>query len=737
MARFNRSRLSRSRTYHFSQENCFKSQSGTIFSLEDTKSLASQALKANFLAPPIQLPFAPQVTIRNLPHSQYFVINGTHVKKDAPLEHLDIIQFGKYTFRFENPHVAVAVQLAHGARPLSSAGSNSSIGATLTSNAPEPSAAPAFSTEEPEPPVVAAAVPVEPVESIEAPVSEEIIPIPSTTTIETEVESEPALPIAVPSEPEEVPTPHQDAPIIEETVEAAKMEVDEKEGQDVELIVSVPSEPTEQPLAAIPPPSDEFTPNIVAEVELDDESDVEVADSSQADAFVSSQSNGALNSTPPAPVDLNASSATMEGIEPINQSVMNASLQTFENGDDDEMVFSQRPLMKPDGAEVTSVHVSFVEQSVAESDEHAEAGAGEEDATNGTTEQNGALDISVQSAALASDALDQSIDASTDYAIVESGLETVDSHAEESEVASSVASSTLAEDAQPSSVDVDQETPIVKSPPKKVSTWKFYNLENTSRSSRNSRTTALTSTKSITSPTPSSSATAKAEKVKSPPRRKRSAKLSTAAAASAAAAAADEALHDRLYTDANGISVDLDDQGRPRKEPQNPAANDFTPFDSALDEILSSPANTPSKKRKAPSTTEEASALSETIATKKVTPLTSDPASSAADLPLQEAYNVIKDSYAPPLESSAAPGDQIRHIVTQLLTHHSPLTHHQIMLLTRLHPPYASKIKEIFQASWKLKFEQELGKEEIKTFFGHEQNRLWLLEPTTANDLPQ
>lgn len=669
------------------------------------------------------LPLTLQVTIRNLPHSQYFVINGTHVKKDAPLEHLDIIQFGKYTFRFENPHVAVAVQLAHGARPLSSTGSTSSIDPTHTA-APSVDAA----TNEPpietfESPIVDAAVPDQPIETVQAPISEEQ-PIPPPATTEPEVEIEPSIPIAAPSEPEEVPTSHQDAPIHEESVPESQMAVGENEGQNVEISVPTDSAPTEQPPAAEDPPPYTFVPNIVSEVEIGGDDEIDPAESSQADAFVPSQSNGALNSTPPDAAELNESTATMEGIEPINQSVMNASLQTFENGDD-EMVFSQRPLTKPDGAEITSVHVSFVEQSVAESDEHEEVD-GTEGATNGTTEQNGALDLSTQSGALASDALDQSVDAYTDHAV---SAPEVDHQTEQTDGSSAVAPIVIEEDAAPTSI-VTEEAHVHKSrkkAPKPEKQWKFLqNIESSSRSSRNSRTTALTATKSL-SPTPST-------KVKSPPRKAKSTKA-TAAAASAAAAAADEALHDPLYVDPNGISVDLDDQGRPRREVQA-TETDFSPFDSALDQILSSPTNTPSKKRKESSALEESATLGEATATKKVAPLP-ELAPSASDLSLQEAYNVIKDSYAPPLDASEPPGEQIRHIVTQLLTHHSPLTHHQIMLLTRLHAPYASKIKDIFQASWKLKFEQELGKEEIKTFFGHEQNRLWLNTAPTTNNLPQ
>lgn len=177
---------------------------------------------------------------------------------------------------------------------------------------------------------------------------------------------------------------------------------------------------------------------------------------------------------------------------------------------------------------------------------------------------------------------------------------------------------------------------------------------------------------------------------------------------------------DLMYVDANGVSVDLGDEGR--------AVKTETDLDAAVTSMMSTPAimlvqTSPNlKKRKSTSALEVEGLYSP----KKVVPLSGGSGGSAD---AEELLRNLQSSYEPPLtDPSASFGDQVHHIVTQLLIHHGTLSHPKIVALARKHAPYTERLRHLFPQPWKLNFEAALGTDLFQRHpaYGHEMNLLWI-----------
>lgn len=324
-----------------------------------------------------------------------------------------MIQFGKYTFRFENPRVPVKNQIAKGARPLSETNSTASVKADTSTRelqVPSTRQKPIEKTDEEihaAPTVVTPLVPPHPAPLVQEHVSSErntnhpithmepmaelttLNPPQVTTTIEPssamDLDAEPIIPppkafiseSRVEFDTDEKKT--ENDPIIDSAMEVTPSQPDLTSSvtaipieQQEEVISLDGRNVAEEQIYTSSQPISEVAPAQLSGVASTDyvpyAQPPQVLEAAVEEPIPTSREDSQLDASPPSTANLDESIATVEAFEPINQSVMNGSFQAFDNGEI-EMILSQRTVIKPNGQEMTSVNASYAEESVMESDE--------------------------------------------------------------------------------------------------------------------------------------------------------------------------------------------------------------------------------------------------------------------------------------------------------------------------------------------------------------------------------
>lgn len=659
-----------------------------------------------------------------------------------------MVQFGKHTFRWENPTVPVSVQIAHGALPMASndphpKSSASTSSSALASSSSASSTGLAIETlknvSSTALSIDAASVPSQPSEAIQedhsiinnanlpsmptevktknaeslssipsgslltqtepvsaspthSSIAENHLPnngetVTSTSVSEAQTSSEieshsiVATIVSQESELQSLPVPITNSS--EEHHGDSKMDVDVLEAVKVEKedFASNDDTPLASAINGAPPNGTQVSKYANTANHLSNGS----PEASQTSNFTSSQkalkseAEGALNA------DLDASMAQSDHFEPLDASlVMNGSMEVVETGhlSESEITLSQRALRRDDGTEQTSLNTSFA----------TNPSIYEEEATNG---ENRSPDNSVSAS-------------QTEDLDVQKSIEV----GEEGELAHQ---NGLADEGK--AVQVQKPKKAKRDP--LASEWNKKWRAAGARVTCNSGNFAEVVTRMVPSP-----------KTSPPPLPKRTPRKAAATPSTAEGV---------VFVDANGVSTVIDDEGRANLrsldvDEHTAAAASFDSIDKYLGFNSTHDATSPSpnsKKRK--STSKEKKSTPK----KKSAPLPSHEASATSSHRSFGTENASTTSssvtYADPLPPTASKVEHQLHIANEILRQHGMLSHQQIKDHAQAYPPFKQTLKEIHGPDWKIKFEEALGKDEIRSSFGHQLNLLWIKDES-AND---